>query len=191
MYTTLILSTLSALTIASPLVKRQASEPDSASSWTAAPGFKTTCDTSSDKVINLSAGAELDTLINDACAAMMPPCAYQDRLPAGTACILPTTWPLSGPVESKQSAKTKSAQGSEETESKVKFSVTPAQQPEGSAGVFWSKEECYGYFAQVLEKQESEGGCHSDKGLGLGKITAGGDTSLKDTVFEVSIAAAE
>jgi hypothetical protein len=43
----------------------------------------------------------------------------------------------------------------------------------------------------VLVKQYSEGGCHTDKGLGVGKIVAGGDTTLKDTVFEVSIVQAE
>lgn len=73
----------------------------------------------------------------------------------------------------------------------IQVAVTPAQQPLDSAGVFWTREECYGYFAHMLEKQESEGGCHTEKGFGVGKITAGGDSVLKDTVFEVTIVPAK
>jgi hypothetical protein len=69
--------------------------------------------------------------------------------------------------------------------------VTPAEQPNDSAGVSWTREECYGYFAHMLEKQDSEGGCHTDKGFGVGKIVAGGDSVLKNTVFEVTIVQAE
>jgi hypothetical protein len=67
----------------------------------------------------------------------------------------------------------------------------PKESTDLFTGVSWTREECYGYFAHVLAKQISEGGCHTDKGLGVGKIVAGGDTTLKDTVFEVSIVQAE
>lgn len=39
----------------------------------------------------------------------------------------------------------------------------------------------------MLEKWEDKGGCHTNKGFGIGKIEAGGDTSLRGTMFEVTI----
>jgi hypothetical protein len=120
MYATLILSTLTAISFASPLVKRDAAGvPSSTSTWQPADGYKTTCDTSSDKIIGLTAGPELDTILNDACAAMMAPCAYRERLPKDQACAQITTWPLAAPVENTQSAKIESAEGSEEGGSKL------------------------------------------------------------------------
>lgn len=106
MYTTLILSTLSAISFAAPLVKRT-----SDSTWDLAPGSKTTCDTSSDKIIGFYDGPQLETVVNDACAAMMAPCAYQERLPAGTICAQVTTWPLSDPAKRTQAADVETADG--------------------------------------------------------------------------------
>jgi hypothetical protein len=62
---------------------------------------------------------ELDTILNDACAAMMAPCAYRERLPKDQACAQITTWPLAAPVENTQSAKIESTEGSEEGGSKL------------------------------------------------------------------------
>jgi hypothetical protein len=67
-------------------------------------------------------------------------------------------------------------------------SVTPAAQPETSAGVFWTASDCYGYFAYMLEKWEPEG-CHSQEGFGIGNITVGGESSLAGTVFKIEIVA--
>jgi hypothetical protein len=66
--------------------------------------------------------------------------------------------------------------------------VTPATQPENSPGVFWTWEECYGYFEYMLEKWVPEG-CHTENGFHIGNITVGGETTLKDTVFDVTIVA--
>jgi hypothetical protein len=38
----------------------------------------------------------------------------------------------------------------------------------------------------MLEKSEPEG-CHNSIGFGIGNITVGGESSLKGTVFEVTI----
>lgn len=106
MYTIFILSTLSAISFAAPLVKRA-----EGSSFQPAPGSKTTCDTSSDKIVDFYDGPQLETVVNDACTAMMAPCAYQERLPAGTVCAQVTTWPLSDGVKSTQSAGVETADG--------------------------------------------------------------------------------
>jgi hypothetical protein len=63
--------------------------------------------------------------------------------------------------------------------------VTPAAQKYDSPGVFWSKQECYGYFAHMLEKWKPEG-CHTNRGFGIGKVKVGGEDTLKDAVFEVT-----
>jgi hypothetical protein len=205
MYTELIFSTLSAISFAAPLVKRA-----DGVAFQPAPGSQTTCDTNSDKIVGFYDGPQLETVVNDACAAMMAPCAYQERLAAGTACAQTTTWPLSEAVKSAQSADVETTDGNKIPGYQVqcKFSnmklrsvfcllivlvvaATPAPQPSDSAGVFWSRDECYGYFSHMLSKQESEGGCHTEKGFAIGKITAGGDSSLKDTVFEVTIVPAQ
>jgi hypothetical protein len=66
--------------------------------------------------------------------------------------------------------------------------VTPGAQPENSPGAFWTREECFGYFEYMLEKWVPEG-CHTNNGFHIGNITVGGETTLKDTVFEVTIVA--
>lgn len=68
--------------------------------------------------------------------------------------------------------------------------VTPATQPDNSAGVFWKVEDCYGYFARMLEKSGSEG-CHNGVGSGIGSAKVGGDSSLADTEFKVTIVTRE
>lgn len=65
-------------------------------------------------------------------------------------------------------------------------SVTPAPQSEDSVGVFWTVQDCYGYFAYMLEEWMPLG-CHREEGSGVGNITVGGEGSLNGTVFEVSI----
>ena len=67
-------------------------------------------------------------------------------------------------------------------------SVTPAVQLETSAGVFWTAQDCYGYFAYMLERWEPDG-CHTERGFGIGNITVGGVSSLAGTFFKVEIVA--
>jgi hypothetical protein len=67
--------------------------------------------------------------------------------------------------------------------------VTPAPQPEDSAGVFWQVRDCYGYFAYLLQNSTSEGGCHNGVASVVGSVRVGGDSTLADTVFKVTIVA--
>lgn len=66
--------------------------------------------------------------------------------------------------------------------------MTPAAQTVSSQEVFWTAQDCYGYFAYMLQNMEPEG-CHTQKGFGIGNITVGGDSRLAETVFKVEIVA--
>jgi hypothetical protein len=69
--------------------------------------------------------------------------------------------------------------------------VTPPTQNETSAAtIFWTKDDCYGYLLQLLQKYEPEG-CHRQEGFGIGSLTVGGDSSLAGTVFTTEIVKAE
>jgi hypothetical protein len=53
----------------------------------------------------------MESVLTDACAAMMPPCAYPDRLADGTVCAQVMDWRLDGPRNSTQSANVETAEG--------------------------------------------------------------------------------
>lgn len=53
----------------------------------------------------------MESVLTDACAAMMPPCAYPDRLPKDTVCAQVVDWRLDGPKDSTQSANVETAEG--------------------------------------------------------------------------------
>jgi hypothetical protein len=106
MYTTLLLHFLFSSSLAAPLAQR-----DEIDTWEPAIGSNPTCDTTSDKIIGFYVGPQLETVVNDACAEMMEPCAYQERLPAGTACTKSIVWPLKDSQKSTQSANVESRDG--------------------------------------------------------------------------------
>jgi hypothetical protein len=63
-------------------------------------------------------------------------------------------------------------------------SVTPLHTGnKTSAGVFWTKADCYGYFAQIVS-QRPPFGC---QGSGVGSLTVGGTKSLNGTVFNIEL----
>ncbi|KAH8723464.1 hypothetical protein GQ44DRAFT_728740 [Phaeosphaeriaceae sp. PMI808] len=170
MYTTLLLSAMLAGSFA----------------WDPAPSSKVSCTAASDKIIDFYSGPQLQTSINDACAAMMLPCAFPERLPKGAICVSTIDWLLAGWVKSVQPA-TIAAQplGNRISGWALQFSVTPATQPLLSPGAFWTRQDCYGYFSYMLGKWDPDG-CHTNKGYGVGNMTVGDDGStLKDSVFEV------
>lgn len=105
MRTAVILSTLatSALAFPSPL-----SPIARADTWTVAPNSTVTC-AKSDKIIGFLVGPQMDTVLNDACAAMMPVCAYPDRAPKDTVCPQVMDWKLDGPKTSTQNANVEDA----------------------------------------------------------------------------------
>jgi hypothetical protein len=51
----------------------------------------------------------------------------------------------------------------------------------------WRVEDCYGYFALILEKGVADGGCHTEQGAGTGSIVVGGKGTLARTVFKVTV----
>ncbi|UPX20152.1 uncharacterized protein EKO05_0010394 [Ascochyta rabiei] len=184
MYSIIILGTWCAAVFAAPVTQSS----DTNSTWQPAEGTKTMCDSTSDKIIGFYVGPQMESVLTEACVAMMPPCAHQDRVANDTMCAQVTDWRLDGPKNSTQSANVETAEGNKISGWDVKLSVTPATQPETSAGVFWTSQDCYGYFAYMLEKWEPEG-CHTQQGFGVGNITVGGQSSLAGTVFKVEIVA--
>ncbi|KAI4933526.1 uncharacterized protein J4E92_003193 [Alternaria infectoria] len=190
MYTQMLFSAFLATALAAPLVQRQSPKTGASDSWQPASDTITTCDPDSPKLLSFTADPKLETILNNACAAMMPGCAYPDRIPTGTLCTATVDYPLNGDKNSTQDANVVGSDGNRITDYAVRFDVTPASQPEDSAGVFWKVEDCYGYFARMLQKSGKEG-CHNDVGSGSGNVTVGGDSSLAGTIFKVSIVPTE
>ncbi|KAI4926256.1 hypothetical protein J4E85_006548 [Alternaria conjuncta] len=186
----MLFSAFLATALAAPLVQRQSPKTGASDSWQPASDTITTCDPESQKLLSFTADPKLETILNNACAAMMPGCAYPDRIPTGTLCTATVDYPLNGDKNSTQDANVVGSDGNRITDYAVRFDVTPASQPEDSAGVFWKVEDCYGYFARMLQKEGKEG-CHNSVGSGSGNVTVGGDSSLAGTIFKVSIVPTE
>lgn len=111
MYINVLLSTLIATTVAAPLAKKQDKSTGKNPAWQPTAGTTATCNNDADKIVGFYVGPQLETVVNDACAAMLPPCAYQDRLGPNTVCIQTVDWPLDGSKSSIQSANVETKQG--------------------------------------------------------------------------------
>ncbi|KAF2655443.1 hypothetical protein K491DRAFT_692905 [Lophiostoma macrostomum CBS 122681] len=158
-----------------------------ATPWEAAPDSAVTC-TTTDKVISHTAGIQLNQVLQDACVAMMPPCAYPEQVSNDTACPEITSWALKGVVSSIRDATVENATNTNKLSGyKVEFSVTPASQ--NSAPVMWEPADCYGYLNHILMAKDtaSPKGCYAGSGAGIGDLTVGGASSLTGTVFNVTI----
>ncbi|KAF2846186.1 hypothetical protein T440DRAFT_482740 [Plenodomus tracheiphilus IPT5] len=178
-----ILSALVATALATPLaLPKSGADPN----WKPNPGTAVTCDTKTDKVLGLYVGPQMETIINQACAAMMPDCAFPDKHP-NIFCTLSIDYKLDSPKSSIQDANVQEGAGQKLPNWDAKLAVYPPEHPENPAGVFWTVKDCYGYFAQLLTNWVDQGGCHTNAGFGLGNITAGAGNSLEGTVFEVSV----
>lgn len=103
MYTRLLLATLFASGLAAPFAQNQVARQTS-STWHPANNSVVTCDKESDKIISFVVGPQIETVLNDACAAMLPICAYPERAPNGTVCAQVKTWKLDGAKTSTQHA---------------------------------------------------------------------------------------
>jgi hypothetical protein len=79
--------------------------------WQPATGATTLCEKTSDKIIDFNVKPKINPVLTDACASMMPPCAYQDRLADDVVCAQVLDWRLDGPKNSTQSASVKTAEG--------------------------------------------------------------------------------
>ncbi|KAF1917634.1 hypothetical protein BDU57DRAFT_493796 [Ampelomyces quisqualis] len=191
MLTALLLGGFVVISLAGPLAQYGPSQTTNVTAWQPAPGSKTTCDKTSDKIIGFYQGPQLETVLDNACAEMMSPCAYQERLSQDIVCAQTINWNLPESVSSIQDANVETSEGKKISGWDVKFTVAPPEQPQGAPFVSWTRQECYGYFAHLLEKWEDKGGCHTNRGFGIGKIEAGGDTPLKGAVFELTIVPAK
>lgn len=106
-----LFSTLCALAFAAPVTYSLESRADTNPTWQPAAGSKSSCDKTSDKIIGFYVGPQIQSVLTDACAAMMPPCAHPDRLANDTACSQVMDWRLDGPKSSTQSANVETLEG--------------------------------------------------------------------------------
>ncbi|KAH7130279.1 hypothetical protein B0J11DRAFT_248329 [Dendryphion nanum] len=156
--------------------------------WTPSEGTTVSCDYTANKKISFNVGPQKESVLNDACAAMLPRCAYPQRLSNDTICIQTTDWALDGPKTSTQSANVIDGESTNKLSGwSVKFSITPALQQNDATSVFLTRDDCYGYFDQLVSKLEPLGCFVSSKGTGVGSIKVGGTSTLKDTIFKIEI----
>ena len=111
MHKLFLLGTLCATVLAAPVTQRLENRAGTASTWQPAKGTTTLCDKTTDKIIGFYVGPQIESVLTDACAAMMPPCAYPDRLADDTVCAQVTDWRLDGPKNSTQSANVETVEG--------------------------------------------------------------------------------
>ena len=111
MHTFFDLGALCAAAFAAPVTHSLQHRTDTDSTWSPAAGSKSSCDKTSDKIIGFYVGPQIETVLTDACAVMMPPCAHPDQLTNDTMCIQVTDWPLDGPKCSTQSANVETIEG--------------------------------------------------------------------------------
>ncbi|KAL5435838.1 hypothetical protein PMIN07_008412 [Paraphaeosphaeria minitans] len=183
MYLILLLSSLLATVLGTPLVARQ-----SDTEWKPAAGTTVTCDLNADKYISLTIGPEQGSVIFEhACAGILPGCASPENLTEGTVCTQTVTYKLDGPKNTTLNALVEQKDNHNKlSDWAVNFAVTPAKQPGDSAGVFLTKVDCIGNFQELLLKSAPEGCTMQGLGPSAGTLTVGGTTSLKDAVFGLS-----
>lgn len=111
MLTALLLSSFAAISQAAPLAQDASARTTNVTAWEPAPGSKTTCDKTSDKIIGFYQGPQLEQVLDNACAEMMAPCAYQERLAQDIVCVQTVNWQLGESVSSIQDANVENADG--------------------------------------------------------------------------------
>lgn len=111
MYSIILLSLLLSTITAAPVSDTIQIRATANSTWHPAEGTKTSCDKTSDKIIGFYVGPQMESVLTDACVAMMPPCAHPGRLADDIVCAQVTDWRLDGPKNSTQSANVETAEG--------------------------------------------------------------------------------
>jgi len=102
-----ILTALFATVLAVPSAQPQSGASDT---WKPSPDTKTTCDKTSDKTIDFGVDPQIEDVLNNACAAMMPACAYPNR-GHKVFCVETVDFKLPAPVSSIQEASVESKGG--------------------------------------------------------------------------------
>ena len=111
MHSIFLLTTLCAAAFAAPVIQSLEHRAGTNSTWQPAQGTMASCNETSDKIIGFYVGPQIQSVLTDACAAMMPPCAHPDRLSNDTVCAQVMDWPLDGPKSSTQSANIETLEG--------------------------------------------------------------------------------
>ncbi|KAF2020119.1 hypothetical protein BU24DRAFT_489942 [Aaosphaeria arxii CBS 175.79] len=172
-----ILSSTLALALPTDLIRPQ--------EWTPAANSTVICDKASDKIISFYVGPQKEPVLQAACKAMMPACAFPE-----TEELCPTVldWKLDGPKNSTQSVNVEDAETNNKLSGwEAKFSVTPASTYGGAGAlVMWSKADCHGYFNQLVSNT-APNGCLTQKGSGTGSLWVGAASSLTGTEFKIEI----
>ncbi len=105
----LILTALFATALAAPFIPSP--EILYSLTWQPAPGTATSCNKTTDKIIGFYQGPQMETVLTNACVAMMPACAFPDQLAEDIYCIQVMDWPLDGPKNSTQNANVQTSEG--------------------------------------------------------------------------------
>lgn len=111
MYIVFLLGVWCATGFATPVTQFFHVRSNTTLEWQPAEGTTTTCDEASDKIIGFYVGPQMESVLTDACVAMMPPCAHPERVAKDVVCAQVIDWRLDGPKSSKQSANIETAEG--------------------------------------------------------------------------------
>lgn len=111
MYITLVISTICTVALAAPVIHDPENRAGGNSTWQPAGGTTTSCDKTSDKIISFYVGPQMESVLTNACAAMMPPCAHPNRLADDFVCSQSINWRLDGPKDSTQFANVETTEG--------------------------------------------------------------------------------
>ncbi|EUC33857.1 hypothetical protein COCCADRAFT_95055 [Bipolaris zeicola 26-R-13] len=153
--------------------------------WKPMPGTRSFCETSIDPVWRVSfvRSDPIETVIHNACVAMMPECAFRDRLSNGTICSATVDYPLDGNKYYKPpNVDAVRHNGTDWQLIPIMFVVRPGGRVNGTPDtpVFWRVEDCYGYLFQFFEKLMPEG-CRNSEGYRfMGQLAVAEGGSLAD-----------
>ncbi|KAH7551800.1 hypothetical protein BM1_09434 [Bipolaris maydis] len=190
MHFTLLISALAASALASPLATTPMTKAGMSDTWTPAPSTTASCANTDEPnfYVSFARSDPVETVIHNACVAMMPECAFRDRLPNGNFCTATVDYQIDGPKTYIPPNVDASSYTDEQSQSSQVILRPPLGEGDGSTDplVFWKVQDCYGYFHQLLEEMSPEG-CRDSEGSLLGELVVGEESSLAGTKFVVSM----
>ncbi|EUC43632.1 hypothetical protein COCMIDRAFT_38435 [Bipolaris oryzae ATCC 44560] len=176
MHFTLLINALAASVLASPLATTPITQTGKIDTWKSAPGTVSYCEVGDGQknLVKFGRDNPVETVIHNACVAMMPECAFRDQLSDDISCTATVDFQL-------ESDKTYGPPNVVALRSNVL--VSPPYREDRHT--FWTVQDCYGYFHQLLEKTNPEGCCTSD-GLLLGQLHVGEGSPLAGAKFYIT-----